>query len=128
MSSDNAQRFIDALHALEDDRDVEPLVEMTAGDADTANVVTSEAFHGPDGAREFWGAYRAHFDTMHSDFRTTISDGDDVALEWTTTGETSHGDKVTYDGTSLIRFDGDRVARFRAYFDPKHLGRQLQPG
>jgi len=33
---------------------------------------------------------------------------------------------VKYDGVSILETDGERITRFRAYFDAGALGRQLE--
>ncbi len=120
-----AQRFIDALAQLERDREVEPLVALHAEGSDVGNVNAPERFHGPDGARHFWTEYRATFGDMRSEFRNIIATDGRAALEWATTGTTADGRPVEYEGVSILEFDGDNVARFRAYFDPGKLGRQM---
>lgn len=122
---DLTRRFIDALGRLEQDREVEPLVALHAEDSDVGNVNAPERFHGPDGARRFWTEYRATFGEMRSEFRNTITTGDRAALEWTTTGTTADGKPVEYEGVSILEVERDTITRFRAYFDPGKLGRQM---
>jgi ketosteroid isomerase-like protein len=119
------QRFIAALGRLEQDRDVEPLVALHADGSDVGNVNAPERFHGPDGARRFWTEYRATFGEMRSEFRNIIATDDRAALEWTTTGTTADDKPVEYEGVSILEINGDTIARFRAYFDPGKLGRQM---
>ena len=120
-----AARFIDALGQLEAGRDVEPLVRLFAGDAPVGNINTADAFTGPDGARKFWTEYRGTFGEMKSEFRNIIETPERVALEWATRGTSVDGAAVEYDGVSIIEVADDKVARFRAYFDPSALGRQI---
>ena len=119
------QTFIDALRTLESDGDPEPLVELFADDAELGNVQADRAFHGRDGAREFWTQDRALFGEIASEFRATVAGDGRAALEWTRTGTTRTGDDVSYEGVSLLEFDGDAIARFRAFYDPRALGRQV---
>ena len=126
MSEETAQRFIEALGKLEAGREVEEIVRLFAPDAEVGNVVSPEKFHGPEGAREFWGAkYRDTFGEVRSTFRNVFAAGDRAALEWTTEGTANDGTPVKYDGVSILETDGGRITRFRAYFDAGALGRQL---
>lgn len=126
MSEQIAKRFIEALGKLEAGRELETIVQLFAPDAEVGNVVSPEKFHGPEGAREFWGAkYRDTFGEVRSTFRNVFAAGDRVALEWTTEGTAHDGTPVQYDGVSIIETDGEQIKRFRAYFDAGALGRQL---
>ena len=126
MSEQVAKRFIEALGGLEAGRELESIVRLFAADAEVGNVVSPEKFRGPEGAREFWGAkYRDTFGEVRSTFRNVFAAGDRAALEWTTEGTANDGTPVKYDGVSIIETDGDRITRFRAYFDAGALGRQL---
>ena len=126
MASGVTQRFLDALHALERDREVDGLVELYAEGAEIGNVVSPRQFAGPDGAREFWTAYRATFGEMESTFRNVIQGEGRSALEWTTTGTSPDGTPIEYAGVSILEFEGERIKRFWAYFNPTQLGHQLE--
>ena len=126
MSREVAQGFIDALYKLELERDVEPIVNTYAEDAVVGNVIIPEKFKGRDGARQFWSEYRETFGEMKSEFRNIIAAEGRAALEWTTKGTDQQGDPLQYDGVSILEIEGDKITRFRAYFDPSNLGRQLK--
>lgn len=121
MVTAQAQSFLDALAALERDRDVEPMAALYADDAEIGNVTVPTTFSGPAGAREFWTAYRDTFgDRMESSFRNVIATEDRAVYEWTTTGDRSGG-SASYDGVSVAEFADGKVTRFRAYFNPADL-------
>ncbi len=120
-----AERFIGALAQLEEGRDVEPLVATYADDAEVGNINAPEHFHGPDGARHFWTEYRGTFGEMKSEFRNVIATPDRVALEWTTRGTSVDGKPIEYEGVSILEMADEKITRFRAYFDPSALGRQI---
>ena len=125
MSKEVADRFIEALRRLEEDRDVEALVEIHTEDCDVGNVAVPKTFSGHGGLREFWTSYRNTFDEMKSEFRNVFADdAGRAALEWTTEG-TSNGNEVSYDGVSILEIEGDKISRFRAYFDPRRLTEQI---
>ena len=124
MSKDVAEGFVEALHKLEENEDVEALVEIHTEDCEVGNVSVSETFRGHQGLRDFWRSYRSVFGEMRSEFRNVFATEEGAALEWTTTG-TSNGDSVSYDGVSILEIEGDKVHRFMAYFDPRDLTSQV---
>ena len=126
MSERVAQRFVEALGRLEAERDLETIAALFADGSEIGDGVCPEKFHGRAGAREFWGAkYRDTFGEVKSTFRNVFRTGRHVALEWTTEGTSSRGERVRYDGVSIIETDGRFITRFCAYFDAGSLGRQL---
>ncbi len=124
MSKEVTDDFIEALRKLEEHRDVEALVEIHTDDCEVGNVSVPETFRGHDGLREFWTEYRKTFGEMESTFRNVFATGEGAALEWTTEGASS-GDAVSYDGVSILEFEGEMVSRFMAYFDTRRLTRQV---
>ena len=117
---DLTARFIDALRRLEEDGDVEALVGLYASDAVAGNVLRVDGYRGPDGAREFWTAYRHQFRTVTSTFDNVVQGDGVAALEWSSTG-TVNGRSVAYRGVTVLEADGDAVSRTCAYFDPTAL-------
>lgn len=128
MATERAQRFVDALAKLEESGDLEPLVSLFGEDAQVSNVATRRVFSGRDGARQFWREYKAMLARVRSTFRNMIEAADRVALEWETQGTAHNGAAVSYEGVSIIEWDGDRIRRFYAYFDPGLLGREVAHG
>lgn len=124
MSERVAESFKEALWKVEENRDVEPMLDVLSDDCEVGNVAVPETFHGHDGAREFWTQYRQTFDEMKSSFRNIFAADGRAALEWTTEA-TENGDEVSYEGVTILEIDGDKVTRFMAYFDPAHLSRQV---
>jgi ketosteroid isomerase-like protein len=124
MAHEISEKFIEALHALEESRDVEKIAALFADGAEVNNVVTIENSHDLE-AREFWTKYRENFGEVHSEFKNKIYDETTAALEWTTTGTGADGGEVNYEGVSILETDGERITRFFAYFNPAKLGRQM---
>jgi ketosteroid isomerase-like protein len=125
VSKEVADRFVEALRKLEEDRDVEALVEIHTEDCDVGNVAVPRTFSGHDGLREFWTSYRDTFGEMRSEFRNVFADdAGHAALEWNTSGD-ANGNDVSYDGVSLLEIEEGRVSRFRAYFDPRSVSGQV---
>jgi SnoaL-like domain len=73
MSQQVADEFVEALRKLEEDRDVEPLVEIHADDCEVGSVSVSETLRGHEGLREFWTEYRKTFGEMKSTFRNIFA-------------------------------------------------------
>ena len=122
MSSDLARAFVDALHALEDGDGADRLAELYAPGAVSGNTATTRTFEGPDGAREFWAAYRETFESIHSEFRHVVVADDAVALEWISTATpASRGEEIAYEGVTVLEVADGRIARSTAYFDPRVL-------
>ncbi len=128
MAIERAQRFVEALSRLEESGDLEPLVALFSDDAQVSNVASHRTFHGKDGARQFWREYKGMLRQVKSTFRNMIEAGDRVALEWESNGTAHNGAAVDYEGVSIVEWDGDRIARFYAYFDPRVLGLELSQG
>ena len=100
MSKEVADKFVEALRKLEEDRDVEALVEIHTEDCDVGNVAVPRTFSGHDGLREFWTSYRDTFGEIKSEFRNVFADeAGHAALEWTTMGD-ANGTDVSYDGVT----------------------------
>src|SRR5215203_4377794 len=124
MSKKIAKKFIEALHELEENRDVETIAALFSDDAEVNNVVTVENTHDLT-AQEFWQKYRDNFGEVHSEFSNKIYGDETAALEWTTTGTAADGGEIKYEGVSILETDGKRIKRFFAYFNPSKLGRQM---
>jgi ketosteroid isomerase-like protein len=124
MSQHDARAFMDALNTLEAEQDVEPLVGLFAEDSRCENLTGQGEHAGPDGARQFWTADRGLFDTVHSEFRNTVSEGDVTILEWKRTGRGRGGDAIDLSGVSVLEFRDGHITRFAGYFDPSTLGDQ----
>jgi SnoaL-like domain len=109
---------------LEEDRDVEPLVEIHTEDCEVSYVSVPQALEGNEGLRESWSEYCKTFGEVKSTFRNVFVTEDRAALEWTTEA-TSDGDQVSYDGVSILEIEGGTVRRLMAYFAPRELTRQV---
>jgi ketosteroid isomerase-like protein len=120
-----AERFLTALGALEGDRELDALTALFSDDAELRTSALSRTFHGTEGAREFWRAYRDTFGDMDTTYDTQLADDGAVMLEWETVGESAGGERIRYRGVSVLRVADGHVTAFRAYFDPAALVRQL---
>lgn len=128
---EQARRFIEALHALESGGEdaLDQICALFSDDAGLTNAalrLADKEYHGRDGVREFWQAYRATFAAIRSEF-SHITAGDRAAgLFWTSAGQDAAGQPVNYDGVSLLEFDDSgRIKRFRGYYDTRQLVREV---
>ena len=113
-------QFIDALHRLESDRDVEGIASLFSQDAEVSNPLVHRENGGIHAARDFWSQYRDAFDEIRSDFRS-VRDAEGVSfLEWHSEGS-ADGKPFRYDGVSVLEQADGKIAAFRAYFDTRHL-------
>ncbi len=126
MAEDTAKKFIDALHKLETERDLDTIVSLFAESCEIGNVVTENKDKAIS-PREFWQNYRDNFGEVKSTFRNEIMTENAAALEWNTTGTSTEGKDFEYDGVSVLEIDGEKITRFHAYFDPNRLGKQIVP-
>ncbi|MCJ8518380.1 ketosteroid isomerase-like protein [Pseudorhizobium tarimense] len=113
-------QFIDALHRLEGDRDLNAMASLFSEDAEVANPLIHRENGGARAAKEFWSQYRDAFDDIRSDFRS-VRDTDGVAfLEWHSEGSID-GQSFHYDGVSVIEEADGKIIAFRTYFDTRHI-------
>lgn len=128
MSQQTAEKFIAALHKLEETGETAEIAALYADNAEISNVVSPHNFTGQEGAKDFWTKYRETFGEMRSEFRNTIADETHAALEWTTTGNSKDNNQIEYSGVTILEFDGDKISRSCAYFNPQDLGKQIESG
>jgi ketosteroid isomerase-like protein len=126
VDTEVTQQFIEALAALERQRDAERITELFGPESEVGNIVSPRQFSGVEGAREFWEAYRDTFGEVASTFRNVIVSDGRAALEWTTTGTSAAGAPISYVGVSILEMADGKITRFHAYFDPHDLGLQME--
>ncbi len=111
------ERFTDALHRIDADRDTGPMVELTADDANLVKLDEKHQATGKDGAERFWTDYREVFGDLETTFTQTVVGKDRAALEWTSTGTLRSGKPFTYRGVTVIEGDEETVTGVRTYYD-----------
>jgi predicted ester cyclase len=126
--AETTQQFIEALYVLERDSDPTEMLGLFMENSEVGNIVSTREFIGLEGAREFWETYRDGFGEMDSTFRNVIVGDGRAALEWTTRGTSPAGTAIAYEGVSILEMADGKITRFRAYFDPHDLGRQMEQG
>lgn len=126
-SRELADRFIRALHALEDARDASPITELFHPQCVLSNLALERKgrrLEGRDGARKFWSDYRAAFRDVRSRFERAVVTNDCIVLEWRSRGHLHSDEPIDYAGVSVLELRDGRVSGFRSYYDsaPFHAG------
>ncbi len=114
---DLTERFADALHRIDADRDTGPMIELTADDAELMKLDGNHQATGKDGAKTFWEDYRNVFGDLETTFTHTVVGEDIAALEWTSTGTLRSGKPFEYNGVTVIQGDDETVSGVRTYYD-----------
>jgi ketosteroid isomerase-like protein len=125
MTQEVAYRFIEALNALEEEGEVEPIVATFAEACEIGTPINPDKLHGKARAREFWTGYRTAFRNIHSTFRNIVIGDNSIALEWTASGVSKAGREFHYDGVSILDTAGPRITHFRTYFDSRVMHEQM---
>ena len=111
------ERFTDALHRIDADRDTGPMLELTADDAQLVKLDDRNEATGKDGAERFWQDYRSVFGDLETTFTGSTVGERSAALEWISTGTLSNGRPFSYRGVTVIEGDDDQVTGVRTYYD-----------
>jgi ketosteroid isomerase-like protein len=111
------QQFIDALQQLEQTRDAQPLLGLFSKDAQLKSIAHHDHIGDASGLTKFWGDYVENFEEVKSHFIHIHSSGDLAVLEWTSEGTLAGGSPISYQGVSILEFIGDKISRFRTYYD-----------
>lgn len=117
---DVGDTFAQRMLAFEADRDVEPLVELFAEDAQLSKLDQAQVHRGREGAREFWITYRDVFDSVASRFTAHTRTEDRTVLEWVAEGTLAGpagGRAITYPGVSILETADGAITAFRTYYD-----------
>jgi len=125
MTQEVAFRFIQALNALEEEGEVEPIVATFAEFCEIETPVISQRLQGIAQAREFWAAYRLAFRDVHSTFRNIVIGDNSIALEWTANCVNRSGKEFHYNGVSILDTSGAQITHFRTYFDSRAMQEQM---
>jgi ketosteroid isomerase-like protein len=117
---DWVKSFVDALHRLEDEGELDLLMGQFEPDASLRTLTHPEPLHGESQIREFWQNYRQLFLRIHSHFERVITSGEEVALEWRAEGSIRQGGRdLSYRGVTLLRRGNAGITEFASYYDPQ---------
>jgi ketosteroid isomerase-like protein len=117
MTQEVAYRFIEALNALEQDGEIDPIVDTFSEYCEIETPTLPNRLSGKAQARDFWTGYRSSYSKIRSRFRNIVIGENSIALEWTATGISKTGKEFGYDGVSVLEISGRRITHFRTYFD-----------
>src|SRR3954453_2985660 len=95
-----AERFTDALHRIDSDRDVQPMVDLTGEDAELVKLDEHHQTRGKDGAKTFWEDYPNVFGALEATFTPSVVGEDGAPLECTPTGTLRSGKPFRYRGVT----------------------------
>ena len=116
--SNHAETFMTTLQQIEDSRDPEALVALFGEHAELLNLALTEPMKGMEGARKFWTNYLAAFEKIRSTFHHHLQTDDKAVMEWVSEGVMAGtGQPFNYRGISVVEYDGDKVSKFRTYYD-----------
>lgn len=119
-NSEWVQKFIDALHTLEQNDDQAPMMALYAEDCELWTLTHKEPLRGKAEIGRFWETYANNFETINSEFVRVIENDNRAALEWSAKGALAqNGDGITYWGVTLLDFNGSQITRFASYYDMK---------
>ncbi len=116
VNNDTVQAFIDALHAVDSQRDPAPLAEMVSDDAKVNSIDGHGTRTGPDGMTELFTQYLKQLEKVSTTFTRVTESENRAALEWTSEVTVAGGD-TSYDGVTIIETDGGKVTDFRTVYD-----------
>ena len=111
------ERFTEALHRIDADRDTGPMLELTGDDAELLKLDDRKRATGKDGAERFWQDYRSVFGDLETTFTGSTVGENSAALEWTSTGTLSDGRPFSYRGVTVIEGDDEVLTGVRTYYD-----------
>ncbi len=125
MTQEVAYRFIEALNALEEDGEIDPIIATFSEYCEIGTPAIPNKLQGKAQAREFWTSYRTAYRKIRSKFRNIVIGENSIALEWTASGTHRSGKEFQYDGVSVLEIAGPRITHFRTYFDSRAMQEQL---
>lgn len=112
-----AETFQRTLQQIEQSGDPTALVNLFTEDCELLNLALTEPMRGREGARRFWGNYLSVFGKVGSQFHHNVETDGSAAFEWVSEGTLADGQPVNYRGISVIEKAGEKVSRFRTYYD-----------
>src|SRR5215207_3996021 len=107
--------------------------ELLAPDYVDHDPAMPEDIHGPEGFKEYVGAYRSAFSDLHVEIEDQIAEGDKVVTRWTGTG-THDGElagipptsnRVRFPGMEIVRISEGKLVEGWEGYDMMNLMREL---
>ena len=107
--------------------------ELLAPDYVDHDPAMPEDIHGPEGFKQYVGAYRSAFSDLHLEIEDQIAEGDKVVTRWTGTGThdgelsgiAPTGNRVTLPGMEIVRISGGKLVEGWEGYDSMTMMGQL---
>ena len=107
--------------------------ELLAPDYVDHDPAMPEDIRGPEGFKQYVGAYRSAFSDLHLEIEDQIAEGDKVVTRWTGTGThdgelsgiAPTGNRVTLPGMEIVRISGGKLVEGWEGYDSMTMMGQL---
>lgn len=107
--------------------------ELLAPDYVDHDPAMPEDVYGPEGFKQYVGAYRSAFSDLHVQIEDQIAEGDKVVTRWTGTGThdgelagiAPTGNRLTLPGMEIVRISGGKLVEGWEGYDSMNMMRQL---
>ena len=107
--------------------------ELLAPDYVDHDPAMPEDVHGPEGFKQYVGAYRSAFSDLHVQIEDQIAEEDKVVTRWTGTGThdgelaniAPTGNRLTLPGMEIVRISGAKLVEGWEGYDSMNMMRQL---
>ena len=107
--------------------------ELLAPDYVDHDPAWPEDIHGPEGFKEYVGAYRSAFSDLHVQIEDQIAEEDKVVTRWTGTGThdgelaniAPTGNRLPLPGMEIVRISGAKLVEGWEGYDSMNMMRQL---
>ncbi|HYF39362.1 MAG TPA: nuclear transport factor 2 family protein [Gemmatimonadales bacterium] len=117
MAEQLSENFMRAVQHAELTGELDSLLALFRDDAEALNLGRTEPAQGKDELREFWQAYLSAFREIRSEFIHVLDADSGSVLEWVSQGTLPDGSPIEYRGVSVLEVEGDKVRKFRTYYD-----------
>ncbi len=112
-------RYIRALRGLENDRDLQPVVQLFAEHCELSSPLLANPMHDNEGARRYWREYLDTFEEVRTEFISVVDGHNISALEWISSATLPDGRPVEFIGATVLLSEDNRIVSLHAYFDPR---------
>lgn len=116
MTSPKVDRFIHALQELESSKETKGMLELFSETCEISNIAI-KPLHRKQGVLRFWQDYLGTFKEVHTEFKSVTETEGKAFLQWVSQGLFHSGRSATYEGLTLLEWEGEAIVRFKAYHD-----------
>lgn len=117
-----------------DGTDYEGVVDEIVAPGYVCHMPPYPDLHGPEGVKEFHARSLSIMPDLREEIEDIIAEGDKVAVRWTLSGThegesrlgiAPTGKRISITGTSIMRFEGGKIAEQWAVFDLLGMMQQM---